>query len=105
MAIRVTQLGNEVWVINPSKIRVTQVGTEVWMIPTGGKIRVTQLGIETWRSVADEPLTIEGHADGVARPFAYTSFAYTTEGHADGYATAQETSGLKGSAIMVVMGI
>lgn len=105
MAIRVTQVGNEVWVINPSNIRVTQIGNEVWVIPAGGRIRVTQFGNEVWRSVADAPLSITGLADGVARAFAYTPFTFPVEGHADGYATAHERSGVKGSAIMEVMGI
>jgi hypothetical protein len=105
MAIRVTQVGNEVWVKNPAHIRVTQIGNEVWVTPFAGNLRVTQAGIEVWRSVANAPLSITGHADGVARVFAYPSNAYATAGEADGYATASSGPRPQNSAIMVVMGI
>ena len=90
MSIRITQVGNEVWVINASNIRVTQISNEVWVI-NGGNIRVTQIGAEVWRTVAGSPLTMEGHADGLARVYAISAPSATTEGHADGYAVVRET--------------
>ncbi len=104
MSIRVTQLGNEVWVHNPSNIRVTQIGNEVWIRPSS-RIRVTQVGLEVWRGSANAPLTAEGHADGIAYVYALTDHALPIVGTADGFATARETSGGPDSAIMVIMGI
>jgi hypothetical protein len=87
MAIRVTQLGLEVWVHNSSRIRVTQIGLEVW------------------RRVTDAPAATTGLADGIARVWGFTPNAVLTTGQADGYATAQDDKAARGSAIMVVMGI
>lgn len=103
MAIRVTQLGNEVWVRNPSNIRVTQIGLEVWINPLS-HIRVTQVGLEVWRSIATLPQVITGHADGYAIAYALGN-AMPVAGHADGYATAVDLAYPPGSPIMVVMGI
>jgi len=106
MSIRVTQFGNEVWVINPSKIRVTQFGNEVWVVSAAGKVRVTQIGIEVWRTVAGEPQTMRGNADGYATVYAISSLSQPVVGNADGYATAEERHGkpLTGP-IIALMGI
>ena len=51
MALRVTQVGKEVWVQNPSNIRVTQIGAEVWIANNNNSnIRTTQIGLEVWRT-------------------------------------------------------
>ena len=47
MALRVTQIGNEIWVTNPSNLRTTQIGKEAW-VNNPSHIRVTQIGAETW---------------------------------------------------------
>lgn len=104
MAIRVTQLGNEVWVINPSNIRVTQLGNEVWILPAGGKVRVTQAGLEVWRTDAGEPLAITGNADGQGSAYAIEARSIPVAGQADGYATAQSTLPFV-SPIIAVMAI
>ena len=105
MVLRVTQAVNEVWVKNPSRIRVTQVGNEIWNIPAPGRLRVTQAVTEVWRSVAGLPLTIEGHADGVARCYAISSQSVLGEGHADGYATARDYAKQPLGPFMMLMGI
>jgi hypothetical protein len=52
MALRVTQIGKEVWLRNPANIRVTQIGKEVWL-RNPSNIRVTQIGKEVWRTTAN----------------------------------------------------
>lgn len=104
MSIRVTQVGNEVWLRNTSNIRVTQVGNEIWLQNTS-RIRVTQVGLEVWRWSGEVPLAITGNADGIARVYAYEAHSMPVTGNADGYATARDKTAPDGSAIMVVMGI
>jgi hypothetical protein len=51
MALRVSQVGKEVWYSAPGNLRVTQLGNEVWINNSNNSnIRVTQLGKEVWRS-------------------------------------------------------
>jgi hypothetical protein len=104
MAIRITQIGNEVWVINPSNLRVTQIGNEIWVVSASGNIRVTQIGVEVFRTVAGLPLTITGHADGVANVYAMEAHALPTQGNADGYATVHMSTPFE-APIIAFMGI
>jgi hypothetical protein len=90
MAIRVTQVGNEVWVRNPSNIRVTQIGNEVWL-RNPSNIRVTQVGKEVWRTTANAPAPTAGHADGSASVSGIVGSS-SGAGHADGQATVSGTS-------------
>ena|GEM_PF-4499234 len=51
MAIRVTQVGKEIWYSGPvGNLRATQVGTEVWYPGPVGNLRITQIGLEVWRT-------------------------------------------------------
>lgn len=49
MALRVTQIGAEVWIASPAgPVRTTQVGAEPWIVSPIGPIRTTQIGAEVW---------------------------------------------------------
>lgn len=105
MSIRVTQIGNEVWVRNPSFIRVTQIGNEIWIVPSGGRVRVTAINLTVWRTVAGAPLTITGNADGYATVYAISSQSIPVAGQADGFATAVMFGKVPPTPIMAFMAI
>jgi hypothetical protein len=67
-------------------IRVTQTGVGVWVLNTS-KLRVTQLAVGVWRTVANAPAPAIGNADGVASVLG-TGPPYVT-GHANGEANVQ----------------
>lgn len=51
-ALRVTQVGAEVWGVNTSPpLRVTQLGAKIWGTSTSPPVHITQVGAEVWVAI------------------------------------------------------